>query len=299
MRSTDLLNCDQVAASAYMHRDTKQVASNNPPQIQHTPVCLPNSTSNTFDGGNPDRTDPVTREEHFSEKRYSDDGSDARWVAVTGDGISGRESEHKGATIEGTCSPVVLAKPPSTDDDSTQLSSSGDSAKPPSLDGKSVASGATFALDEKESLRPDDSASLRAVEEEDGQSLHGSIVAGSRVESENGDARAFRDQLREISVMGPLPHRGGPPGRFPAPQTPGGSAVLDSVAGSDPTRPLGLPPVNGVPAVPEPSPVADPQLLEALASPRDRLFVLKLEQDLIDFVNNSKCVCSPSFVQAC
>ncbi|KAF2461531.1 single-stranded nucleic acid binding R3H [Lineolata rhizophorae] len=31
----------------------------------------------------------------------------------------------------------------------------------------------------------------------------------------------------------------------------------------------------------------DVQLLEALFSPRDRLFVLKLEQDIIDFINNS------------
>ena len=52
-----------------------------------------------------------------------------------------------------------------SDDDQTQISSS--STKPASLDGKSTTSGTTFALDEKESLQPDDSASVKAAEDED------------------------------------------------------------------------------------------------------------------------------------
>ena len=47
--------------------------------------------------------------------------------------------------------------------------------KPPSLDGKSITSGTTFALDEKESLRPDDSASVKAAEDDDtfsGRGVH-------------------------------------------------------------------------------------------------------------------------------
>lgn len=56
--------------------------------------------------------------------------------------------------------------------------------KPPSLDGKSITSGTTFALDEKESLRPDDSASVKAAEDDDTFSGRGSIVAGSRIGSE-------------------------------------------------------------------------------------------------------------------
>ena len=56
--------------------------------------------------------------------------------------------------------------------------------KPPSLDGKSITSGTTFALDEKESLRPDDSASVKAAEDDDTCSGRGSIVAGSRIGSE-------------------------------------------------------------------------------------------------------------------
>ena len=75
---------------------------------------------------------------------------------------------------------IALVKISAAEDSSTQLSSSDGSGKPPSIDGKSVASATTFALDEKESLRPDDSASLRAVEEEDVTSPPDSVVADSR-----------------------------------------------------------------------------------------------------------------------
>ena len=177
-----------------------------------------------------------------------------------------------------------------TEDSSTQLSSSDGSGKPPSLDGKSVASATTFALDEKESLRPDDSASLRAVEEEDVISPPDSVVADSRQGSDNGAARAFRDQLHEIAVMNPQPHRGVPPGRFPnmvnSPHT-----LYDPNLSPNGARPLsqplsnGIPPTNGSPGMPV---IPDEKLLEALQSPRDRLFVVKIEQDFIDFIKDSR-----------
>jgi len=71
-------------------------------------------------------------------------------------------------------------------DDPFQRADSGSDlgTKPPSLDGKSITSGTTFALDEKESLRPDDSASVKAAEDDDTFSGRGSIVAGSRIGSE-------------------------------------------------------------------------------------------------------------------
>ncbi|KAF1839307.1 hypothetical protein BDW02DRAFT_236342 [Decorospora gaudefroyi] len=177
-----------------------------------------------------------------------------------------------------------------TEDNSTQLSSSDGSGKPPSIDGKSVASATTFALDEKESLRPDDSASLRAVEEEDVISPSESVVADSRQGSDNGAARAFRDQLHEIAVMNPQPHRGVPPGRFPT--LPHGPQTLydpnQSLNGTMPiAQPLanGMPPLNGPPNMPA---IPDEKLLEALRSPRDRLFVVKIEQDFIDFIKDSR-----------
>jgi len=180
---------------------------------------------------------------------------------------------------------AALVKISLAEDSSTQLSSSSGSGKPPSIDGKSVASATTFALDEKESLRPDDSASLRAVEEEDVTSPPESVVADSRHGSDHGAARAFRDQLHEIAVMNPQPHRGVPPGRFPT--LPSGPQTL-----YDPNQPPSgarMPqPVHGMPVirgggVPE-SIIPDEKVLEALQSPRDRLFIVKLEQDFIDFI---------------
>jgi hypothetical protein len=183
-----------------------------------------------------------------------------------------------------------------TEDSSTQLSSSDGSGKPPSIDGKSVASATTFALDEKESLRPDDSASLRAVEEEDVISPPDSVIADSRHGSDNGAARAFRDQLQEIAVMNPQPHRGVPPGRFPtmpiSPQTlyDPNQSLNGGLPMSQPLVP-GMPSLNGAPNMPA---IPDEKLLEALRSPRDRLFVVKIEQDFIDFIKDSRYVSETS-----
>jgi hypothetical protein len=182
---------------------------------------------------------------------------------------------------------IALAKVSAAEDTTTQLSSSDGSGKPPSIDGKSVASTTTFALDEKESLRPDDSASLRAVEEGDVTSPPDSVVADSRHGSDNGSARAFRDQLHEIAVMNTQSQRG-PPGRFPPPAGP--HALYDPnqpVNGARPlSQPVGnMPPIIGGPNMPA-SP--DEKLIEALQSPRDRLFVVKIEQDFIDFIKDSR-----------
>lgn len=184
---------------------------------------------------------------------------------------------------------IVLAKI-SAEDSSTQLSSSDGSVKPPSIDGKSIASTTTFALDEKESLRPDDSASLRAVEEEDVTSPPDSLVNDSRHGSDNGAARAFRDQLHEIAVMNPHSHRAVPPGRFPN-LPPGPHVLYDPNHAANPGRPVsqpvgpGIPPIAGVPSLPS---APDEKLMEALQSPRDRLFVVKIEQDFIDFIKDSR-----------
>lgn len=197
-------------------------------------------------------------------------------------GMQGEESERPQA--------IAVVKVSMAEDSSTQLSSSDGSGKPPSIDGKSVASANTFALDEKESLRPDDSASLRAVEEEDVTSPPDSVIADSRQGSDNGAARAFRDQLHEIAVMNPQPHRGVPPGRFP--NMPNGPHTLyDPSQPQNGARPMsqplvnGMPPMNGGPNIPA---IPDEKLIEALQSPRDRLFVVKIEQDFIDFIKDPR-----------
>ncbi|KAH7085165.1 hypothetical protein BKA63DRAFT_485138 [Paraphoma chrysanthemicola] len=183
--------------------------------------------------------------------------------------------------------PVALVKLSVAEDNGTQLSSSDGSGKPPSIDGKSVASATTFALDEKESLRPDDSASLRAVEEEDVISPPDSIMADSRHGSDNGAARAFRDQLHEIAVMTGQPHRG-PPVRFP-------NALNGTQGLYDPSQPpngagvMSQPIVNGAPQLNGDTNAdiqPDPRLLDL--NPRDRLFIAKIETDFIDFIKEAR-----------
>lgn len=213
-----------------------------------------------------------------------------------------KDKEMKEAAVDGMSAPQVhvqntdfapsSARPPraidgmlmpTTDESGTQISSSSGSAKPPSLDGKSVASGTTFALDEKESLRPDDSASVKATDDEDVYSPPGTGMAGSRPDSDDG-VRAFRDQLREISCMDPsrqssspasFGHTGTQPQGvlYVPPQGPG----VGTVPGTSRS-----PPIDGFDMPP------DPKLLEALDSPKDRIMVLKLEQDIVDFVKDAK-----------
>ncbi|KAF1960223.1 hypothetical protein CC80DRAFT_288829 [Byssothecium circinans] len=200
--------------------------------------------------------------------------------------------ESKGDAAEKPRPSIALVKFSTTEDSTTQLSSSDGSAKPASIDGKSVASGTTFALDEKESIRPDDSASLRAVEEEDVTSPPESNAAGSRVGSENSEARAFRAQLHEITIMDPQPQRGIVPGRFPNPGPNGPPALYDPNQPSNGLgRPMSQPLTNGMPAGPGSQnipAIPDEKLIEALQSPRDRLFVVKIEQDFIDFIKDSR-----------
>lgn len=158
--------------------------------------------------------------------------------------------------------------------------------KPPSLDGKSITSGTTFALDEKESLRPDDSASVKAAEDDDTFSVvGGSIVAGSRIGSEAA-ARAYRAQFYEASdrrnVQPALErHQQG----AITPQS--GSSEQQT---TDETKPK---PLVGATGVPDAfnlfyRQTPDEKLLEALESPKDRIFLLRLEQDVIEFVKDSK-----------
>lgn len=180
-------------------------------------------------------------------------------------------------------------KPAVNDDGSTQISSD-DSAKLRSFDTKSVASVATFALDEKESLRPDDSASIRAaaVEEEDLFSLPGSVVAGSRGGSDSG-AKEFRDQLHEIAYMSSIPQRGngGPMYQIPVVQmgaNSSGLAQANSVTANQVNPILNTASTTSMPESISP----DEKLLEALQSQQNRVWVLKLEQDIIDFVGQSK-----------
>ncbi|KAI0538176.1 hypothetical protein GGR58DRAFT_314606 [Xylaria digitata] len=156
--------------------------------------------------------------------------------------------------------------------------------KAPSLDGKSITSGTTFALDEKESLRPDDSASVKAAAEDDEAfSVRSSLLATSRMGSEN--ARIHRLRIGDMPEKRPIPvlseaqdpglatPQSGASSQQPPPEQPqtlgvaaASSDAFNSIYGKNP----------------------DEKLLEAMKSPKDRLFLLRLEQDVINFVLSSK-----------
>lgn len=156
--------------------------------------------------------------------------------------------------------------------------------KAPSLDGKSITSGTTFALDEKESLRPDDSASVKAAAEDDEAfSVRSSLLATSRMGSEN--ARMHRLRIGDMPEKRPIPvlseaqdtglatPQSGASSQQPPPEQPAALGVgptandtFNSIYGKNP----------------------DEKLLEAMKSPKDRLFLLRLEQEVINFVQSSK-----------
>lgn len=183
--------------------------------------------------------------------------------------------------------PGVLLGRESVSDDSQRADSSSElGTKPPSLDGKSITSGTTFALDEKESLRPDDSASVKAAaEDDDAFSIRGSLVAGSRMGSEVaarargmhlGDIpeRRLQQPPLGISIQGAL-----------TPQ----STSSEPPSGPNSSMPLGVGgSSDALNVIYRQAP--DDKLLEAMTSPKDRLFLLRLEKQVIEFVQDSKYV---------
>ena len=177
------------------------------------------------------------------------------------------------------------------DEEKTHLSVS--STKAPSLDDKSVASTTTFALDEKESIRPDDSASVQAAEDDDSNSGRGSGDPSSRFGSDNG-VKPFQYQYHEISERAsatgahrplPFPRRlmmgtaedarrmGAPPPLVGHPVP----ASTENAAGA-----------HVVPPMPAASSSPDEKLIDALESHRDRMFLLQLEQQFINFIEDPK-----------
>ena len=173
-----------------------------------------------------------------------------------------------------------------SDDHSQRADSNSETgAKAPSLDGKSVTSGTTFALDEKESLRPDDSASVKAAAEDDEiYSIRSSLITTSRIGSEVARVHRLRigdmperrivKTVTEVQDQGVLTPQSGASGQ----QQPAGNTqnltLVPNAVPSDYTSVYGQHP--------------DEKLLEAMQSPKDRLFLLRLEQDVINFVQTSK-----------
>ncbi|KMQ45796.1 hypothetical protein HL42_3464 [Trichophyton rubrum] len=156
------------------------------------------------------------------------------------------------------------------DDDQTHLSNS--STKPTSFDSKSMASVTTFAMDEKESLRPDDSASVQAVEEDEflapTTDVMNSQANSDPSTSNRGDSQQHKNALlreSELLKKSTLPFNEDAlrrNGVLPAPE---GEQVL-----------------HGFPSEP------DEKLVEAMGSPKDRLLLLQLEEKIISFIKNSR-----------
>lgn len=173
----------------------------------------------------------------------------------------------------------------SIEDEQSNLSNS--STKQQSFDTKSMASVTTFAMDEKESIRPDDSASVRAADDEDVASTvsrNGSFPQESSVimPTLRGGAGVGGPSVTIAARRYPTltnPPRFGDLELPPVPQsevseTPSSSAAADQQDDSS----IRVPP-------PPISP--DEKLLDALASPKDRLPILQLEERLLGFIAQS------------
>lgn len=188
-------------------------------------------------------------------------------------------------TSSASTGPSSKVQTPSDDTSQKGDSSSDLGTKPPSLDGKSITSGTTFnALDEKESLRPDDSASVQAAaEDDDAFSVRGSLIAGSRMGSEVA-ARFHRIQL------GDMPPRSVPHQLVIAES--GNQGAITPQSASSEQIPVTDAKIALVSATSTPNGLygqnPDEKLLEAMQSQKDRLFLLKLEEMVIDFVQDSK-----------
>ena len=171
----------------------------------------------------------------------------------------------------------ALKRENSFDDDRTHLSNS--STKPTSFDSKSMASVATFAMDEKDSLRPDDSASVQAIDEEESLSGAASGAPNSLTGSESG-ARGFSIHKSRAILQntGPTFYDGN--------QRSNGAINTDSVSNNyalfNPGPFQGGRDLHGFPQEP------DEKLLEAMKSPKDRLLILQLEDKIRHFIQHSK-----------
>lgn len=176
----------------------------------------------------------------------------------------------------------------SLEDDRSHLSNS--STKLQSFDTKSMASVTTFAMDEKESIRPDDSASVRAVEDDETSN------APSRELNFHRDPEPFvqnarnnsRPNTSSVTMAARRYHTltlTNPPRFGDLPVDPIVQQEHDhqSQAESSVTQPSDSHErASSLPMAP------DEKLLDALATPKDRLPLLQLEEKFLGFIANSE-----------
>lgn len=177
----------------------------------------------------------------------------------------------------------------SLEDDQSHLSNS--STKLQSFDTKSMASVTTFAMDEKESIRPDDSASVRAVDDDEASNPPTRELAFHR-DSENPPMTSRQGLNPGTSGVTIAPRR---------------YHTLTSTNiprfGDLPVSPIvqsGISDEESIPGHQNPAPdevheraaqlpvAPDEKLLDALATPKDRLPLLQLEETLLAFIAHSQ-----------
>lgn len=182
--------------------------------------------------------------------------------AVQNTNINGRHETGKGSKP----SPGWTSDLPTADDQQSQVSRC--STKQSSVGEKSTASALTFAMDEKESIRPDDSASVQAIDEEG--LLSGAATASSQVGLDNSP-----------------PHRGEEATitRPPAPYSNTIPSQNSDFAATDPMRSNNAYPVSEVSSI---AAAPDEKLLEAMSVPKDRLLLLSIEEKMLAFIQRSK-----------
>ena len=170
----------------------------------------------------------------------------------------------------------------SVEDDQSNLSTS--STKQRSLETKSTGSVTTFAMDEKESIRPDDSASVRAIDEEDvGSTLsrHSTFYQEPEVvmPTMRGEVRVSGPGLANAARRYPTltnPPQFGDLESSPIPLEHSlAQAAPDAPAAStgEPEEHFGSAPIT-----------PDEKIFDGLASQKDRIFILQVEEKILAFI---------------
>ncbi|EXJ62556.1 hypothetical protein A1O7_02994 [Cladophialophora yegresii CBS 114405] len=164
-------------------------------------------------------------------------------------------------------------------DDQSHLSTS--SMKQQSFDTKSMASVTTFAMDEKESIRPDDSASVRAVEDDETSSVPhkedtSALNARQSLRLSTSGVTIATRRYHTLTLTNP-PRFGDLPAPIvqaeqpePAPPSEGSSEQHSDPHERAPSLPI----------------APDEKLLDALASAKDRLPLLQLEEKFLALIAN-------------
>ncbi|KAI1806808.1 hypothetical protein F4811DRAFT_103672 [Daldinia bambusicola] len=288
-----IVSASRVAVPAMEHRLQPAVASTNP-------VATTKSTNATTNSGN---NPAAPAKPPLASKENGTMAAPPNSTAVDGPKpAQGGKDAHASlstASVSSTPSLVVNGSSSSlseahnknengasVSDDASQRADSNSEmgTKAPSIDGKSITSGTTFALDEKESLRPDDSASVKASAEDDESfSIRGSLIANSRIGSEVARIHRLRigdmPERRIVQILPELQDKG-----ISTPQ----SGVSSQQPPAEQPQTLGI--VNGSSDAFTSTYGQNPdeKLLEAMQSPKDRIFLLRLEQEVINFVQSSK-----------